>query len=105
MFAVDLKTSLTSVRVPPKLTSPSVAHEVALATSNENSYFQQSIAFGEHQVMGQPMATRWLVSPLIDQDYRDGARLNHVSATLNHQDWPRARLNLQNFMFWSGMFA
>jgi hypothetical protein len=52
-------------------------------------------AFGECQVMSQPMATRWFVSPLIYQDFRDGSLLlagsNHASATLNHQKCARAR--------------
>jgi hypothetical protein len=47
------------------------------------------VVFGECQVMGQPMATRWLISPLIYQDFRDGSLLlakgHHASATLNHQ--------------------
>jgi hypothetical protein len=59
-------------------------HEFALTSD-----FAISITFGEGQVMGQPMATRWLVSPLIYQDFRDGALLlargHHASATLNHQ--------------------
>jgi hypothetical protein len=50
-------------------------------------------AFGECQVIGQPMATRRLVAPLIDQDFRDGslqlAGGHHASATLNHQNWTR----------------
>jgi hypothetical protein len=49
----------------------------------------------ECQVVGQPIVTRWLVSPLIYQDFRDGslllARGHHASATQNHQkrhaDW------------------
>jgi hypothetical protein len=55
--------------------------------------------FGECQVMGQPMGTRWLVAPLIYRDFRNGslqlARGHQTSATLNHQIWPRAHIILQ----------
>ena len=61
---------------------PTIFHPVGCRASLHD-------AFGEGQVMGQPMATRWLVSPLIDQDFRDDALLfargHHASATLNHQ--------------------
>jgi hypothetical protein len=51
-------------------------------------------AFGECQVMAQPVARRLLVSSLINKDFR-GCYLvlvsgNFASATLNHQNWPRA---------------
>jgi hypothetical protein len=53
-------------------------------------------AFGESQVMGQPVAKGLLVSPSITGDFRGCyfllARGNHASATLNHQKWPRAMM-------------
>jgi hypothetical protein len=63
-------------------------------------YLQVSITFGECQVRAQPVARRWLVSPLIIRNFRGCyfmlARGNLASANLNHQKWPRARLNVQN---------
>jgi hypothetical protein len=53
-------------------------------------------ACGACQVVGPPMATRWLVPPWIDQEFRDGALLrargHHALPPLNHQKWPRAYL-------------
>ena len=51
--------------------------------------------FGEYQVMAQLVATRWLVFPLMKEDFRVChpllARGDGASATLNHQNWTRAR--------------
>jgi hypothetical protein len=61
--------------------------------------FASGINFGEYAVMAQPVARSLLVSPLINKHFR-GCYLmldsgNLASATLNHQNWPRARFNLQ----------
>jgi hypothetical protein len=45
--------------------------------------------FGERQMVAQPIARRWLVSPLINKDFRVChpllARSNYASVNLNHQ--------------------
>jgi hypothetical protein len=55
-------------------------------TSGRENDFAISIAFGECQVMGPPVATGWLVSPLISEEFQEGclplARGHHASATL-----------------------
>jgi hypothetical protein len=51
------------------------------------------------EVMAQLVATRLLAFPLIQEDFRVCypllARGDFASATLNHQDWPRARFHWQ----------
>jgi hypothetical protein len=55
-------------------------------------------SFGECQVMAQLVATRWLVFPLMKEDFRvchpPLARGDFASATLNHQNWTRAECEL-----------
>jgi hypothetical protein len=44
---------------------------VCQCTGHRENDFASSITFGERQTVAQPIARRWLVSLLINKDFRD----------------------------------